>query len=418
MNYYSKYSQAAIEAPPGLVFDTPGRGLPTSVCHRIPAGPAVPIRNNHGVPVRTSGVELYVLLTVLGHILLAMFVGAHAEVHGRRHWRWAPIVLVTGVLGTLWYVLSDPPEEGAAESPLSVADPPEDILERRPREKRLADPNTLHVDLPDGTTLTGSEQKAVSAVIERLDATGDESGTAAGGAGTSTDEAGWNSETGSSSPGIGAEGFGRSAAGVGAGTTDDVVDPVGTTDDVVDSAGTTDDVVDSVGTTDDVVDSVGTTDDVVDSVGTTDDRVGVQESDDADGHDDPPETETIVEEVFPKHNASYTYPDLWWTDCVKPALEALPEVDPPPDAEEYAIDLEIREVYDERPGTTLEATDGERTGRFRIVDGRVEAASSRVYAETSPRWAQYAKDQIADRWEERDWSIETGERATESARRR
>lgn len=317
------------------------------------------IHNSKNDWLPTTCVELFVLLTLLAHVLLAMGVGAHAEVTGRRHWRWAPIVLVTGVLGVAWYFLSNPPEE-PAESPLTAADVPEDALDRRPREKRLADPNTLHIDLPDGTTLTGTEQQAVSAVIERMrQEESDQKATAA----------------------------------------DARENPTGAGEDATPNPAP--------------VESGA-----IGGAPTQPQRPSSDETQ-APLPDDPPPTETLIDDVFEDERAGYRYPDVWWTDLIHPALAALPDVPVPADADEYELDLELRELYDERPGTYIEATDGERTGQFRIVDNRVEAVDSSVYADTSPRWAQYAKDEIVDRWEHRDWSPDGNERdrELEAARR-
>lgn len=284
--------------------------------------------------------ELVVLGTLLAHLLMAMGIGAHAEVTGRRHWRWAPIVLVTGVLGVGWYLLSDPPDE-PADSPLQAADAPESVLDRRPREKRLADPNTLHVDLPNGTSLTGTEQKAVSAVIEQMRETED----------NDTAQAPGTTETQPVDPGA----IGRGPPQPPSSADEDLA-PL---------------------------------------------------------PDEPPPTEVLIDAAFEEQQAGYRYPDVWWTDLIHPALEGLPDVEPPADAAEYDVEPQLREVYDERRGTTIEATDGERTGQFRIVDGRVEAVDSSVYAETSPRWAQYVKEYIVEHWEHRDWSVDGEERDRE-----
>lgn len=264
------------------------------------------------LPKRT-GVELYLLATTLGHVLLAAAVGAHAEVHGRSPWRWAPIVLLTGVLGLLWYAKtagSNPREAGARDDPEhdgraergAAADAglepsiPDDWLEDRPRHKRLADPNSLHLDLPDGTTLTGSERKAVVAVIERIEAARD-------------DENGEGEDEGE-------------------------VD-----------------------------------------------------------------TGSLIEDAFEEHDAGYDDPRVWWTGCVHPALEALPEVEPPADADDYRLEFDVREVHHDGPGTAVIVDDGERSGRFLIRDGRVEPESAEVLSEGGPRWARLAAERVSERRE-------------------
>ena len=136
--------------------------------------------------------DTYVLLGIVLHVVLAVGVGAHAEIRGRSRLRWVPLVLLVGVVGVVWYVANAPADgdvaAGAADdgterggsargwSGTATVDHPDEIpderpewLDRRSRAKRLADPSTLHIDLPDGTTLTSDEQAAVGAAIEYLD---------------------------------------------------------------------------------------------------------------------------------------------------------------------------------------------------------------------------------------------------------
>lgn len=258
--------------------------------------------------------ELYIAVTLLAHALLAAGVGAHAEVTRRRPWRWAPRVLLTGVVGVVWYALRSSPRspDDSAESagPLGAVDsttstptgdgtatdaadlPPDAPIPDeppdwdRPRSKRLADPNSLHIDLPDGTTLTSRDQKAVTASIEYLDEHPD---------------------------------------------------------------------------------------------------AGVDE---------------LCEEVFPEANAGYALPDVWWTETVRPALEALPEVEPPTDAHRRTLSFSVTELAHGGPETLVEVADGTRSATFRVGGDDVVPTSGRAIAETTPGWMRLARDAAVE-WQDR-----------------
>lgn len=223
--------------------------------------------------------ELVVAGTILGHVLLAAGIGAHTEITGRRTWRWVPIVLLVGIIGVVWYLTTDPSEE----SPSSANTAPDTIPEEAPnwdrsRAKRLADPNSLHIDLPDGTTLTSDEQQAVGAVIDYL-----------------------------------------------------------------------------------------------------------EDHTDAD-------TAEIWSEVFADYPAGYQYPAVWWTECVHPALDGLPEVSPPGDGADSTLDFSVRERYTDGPERMIEVSDGDRSALFEVHENDVIPASGDIVAETSPGWVRLAQD--------------------------
>lgn len=256
------------------------------------------------------GVQLYVLVTALGHVLLAMGVGAHAEVHGRSPFRWAPIVLVGGLAGLLWYAVDAPDEsrvDDASDAPAAnhwggstaVVSTPEQLPDERPdwldersREKRLADPNSLHIDLPDGTTLTSEDQAAVTAVVEHL-----------------------------------------------------------------------------------------------------------EDHPDADADD-------LCTEVFPDARAGYEYPDVWWTECVHPALEGLPDVDPPPGSDRRRLAIDVRELESHDGQRWVEASDGERSAEFRVTATGIEAASGAAFSRTSMGWMRVAYEAVEEWRDRRNGSFE------------
>lgn len=247
--------------------------------------------------------ELYVLATLAGHTLLAAGVGAHAEITGRRRWPWVPLVLLTGVFGALVYGRrstagevaaaggpgADASDAGAWNGSATVDDadqlPEErpDWLDRRSRAKRLADPGSLHVDLPDGTTLTSKDQAAVAAAVEFR-----------------------------------------------------------------------------------------------------------EERPDADADE-------LVETVFEESPAGYDDPDVWWTDCVFPALSGLPEVDPPLGAERRTLDLSVREVERLEDRRVVRVEDGRRHAEFSAREGEVWAADGDAVARTSPGWMRLAHG-AAEAW--------------------
>jgi hypothetical protein len=258
--------------------------------------------------------SLFVAITLLGHFLLAAIVGSHAEVHGRRQWRWAMIVLLTGLLGALWYVQSDPDPHSSDRSRSDTEEQaiPEAVLpsewdEDASRRKRLADPNTLHLDLPDGTTLTGSERAAVGGLLEQA-----------------TERA------------------------AGSGEWSGAMDATGEHHGDVDLDWS---------------------------------RVDV---------------EALVENVFETQDAGYAHVDVWWTDCIRPALSGLPDVTPPPesDVDAYTVDFRIRERYRDDETRAFLVDDGERTGEFERRDGEIQA-SAETYREHGPGWVSLARDRIA-----------------------
>lgn len=222
--------------------------------------------------------ELFVAGTVLAHVVLAAGVGAHTEIAGRRTWRWVPLVLLTGLIGVLWYLSTDRPEthsSTASQTDLSIPEHGPDW--ERSRAKRLADPNSLHIDLPDGTTLTSDEQQAVGAVVDFLEANPDA------------------------------------------------------------------------------------------------------------------DTDTIQSTVFADYPAGYQYPAVWWTECIYPALDELPDVSPPADGAEATLSFTVRERYTDGPERLVEISDRDRSALFEVRDTDVIPASSDVVAETSPGWVRLAQ---------------------------
>lgn len=279
--------------------------------------------------------ELYVLLTIASHVLLAIFVGAHAEISGRSRLRWVPFVLVAGVIGALWYFGSaddganagdgdgaaDSDTEAAADEstawngeatvddPDAVPDERPDWLDRRSRDKRLHDPNSLHVDLPDGTTLTSEEQAAVGAVIEYIE-----------------------EEPEADAHDVCEEVFEAAAA-----------EPDGPDLDLDSGFGA--------------------------AFGAGDDDSGPDRSD---------------------ADAGYEDADVWWTEIVHPALRGLPEVEPPPRADERELTFDVRTVEELEDRRVLEIDDGRRREEFFAKDGEVWAADGDAVARTTPGWMRLA----------------------------
>jgi hypothetical protein len=245
---------------------------------------------------------LFAGVTLLVHFSLAAAVGSHAEVHGYNQWRWAPIVLITGVVGVLLYLRRGEPPAPDDTDP-AIPDRPPPSADRSHR-KRLADPNTLHLDLPDGTTLTGSERAAVAAVIEEAIARGGP--TADHGAETSGDP---------------------------------TPDPS---------------------------------------------KIDWSEV----------ETEATLEAVFAEHDAGYSTLEVWWTDRMRPALQALPDVPTPPDAEAFTLDLRVRERPYEDEGQRFLVDDGDRSAEFRRIEGRIELFDSDTGDQLTPAWVRLAKTEI------------------------
>ncbi len=231
--------------------------------------------------------QIYLIGTILAHTLLAAGVGAHAEVAGNRPYRWAAIVLFTGIFGVLLYLRRGETETHASsvddsEHPTSTTLPDADWDPDRPRSKRLADPNALHIDIPDGPTLTPTEQDAVGTVAEYLDA-----------------------------------------------------------------------------------------------------------------HPDT-DTHTLFDTVFPEAPAGYTYPAVWWTECVYPALDALPEVTPPSDGADHTLAFSVtaREAADGQQ--RFEVSDGTRSAVFELQNTAVVPASGRAITETSPGWIRLARGAVSE----------------------
>lgn len=263
--------------------------------------------------------ELFVLVTLLAHVVLAAGVGAHAEVTGRNVWRWVPVVLVTGVVGLGWYVTRttrgiepggpasgvDPhagsgnletagDEVGGAGGVKGAEDAvdgglPEQVPDwDRSRTKRLADPNSLHIDLPDCTTLTSEDQRAVSAVIEYLEE-----------------------------------------------------NPEATTDD-------------------------------------------------------------IVSDVFPRNDNGYHDHRVWWTEIIHPALEGLPEVEPPADAEEATLSFHVSALEDDLAEETVAVTDGENRAVFEFQKDTPVPIRAKELNEYGPGWMRLARDAIQDQYDRAD----------------
>jgi hypothetical protein len=238
-------------------------------------------------------------VTLLVHFFLAAAVGSHAEVYGYNQWRWASIVLVTGVVGVVLYLRRGEPLEPAESETVDAPEPPGD----RSHRKRLAEPNTLHLELPDGTTLTGSERAALGALLEEASAR--------------------------------------------CGTADHAEDPPG------------------------------------------DAEVDATEIDWSEI-----ETDAVLEAVFAEHDAGYSTLEVWWTDRLLPALEALPDVPTPADAEAYTLDVRVRERPHEDDGQRFLVDDGDRAAEFLRAEDRIELQDTGDRDQLTPAWIRLAKAEI------------------------
>lgn len=227
--------------------------------------------------------ELYIGITALAHTLLAAGVGAHTEVSNRRTIKWVLITLLFGVFGLIWYALSSQPDSTDQYQTQNSVYPQKTPEEwDRPRSKRLVAPNSLHIDLPNGMTLTPKEQKAVSRSTEYLENNPDAT------------------------------------------------------------------------------------------------------------------TKDLYEEVFPNTHAQYTYPDVWWTDLVYPALETLPEVSPPSDGSDHLLSFSVRPVDFSGPETLVEVSDGTRSATFEKHDDDFIPVSGAEFADTSAQWVRLAQKEARD----------------------
>ena len=223
-------------------------------------------------------------ITAVAHLLLATVVFLHATTRGRPADRWAFLTLATGVLGAGWYLATG--GRGVPDVSFDDVEVPDDPNEV-PRDKRLASPNDLHVDLPSGHTLTSADWENVETAEEYLE--------------------------------------------------------------------------------------------------------------------EHPEATTaeLLAALFPEHRGPYRNERVWWTDCIRPGLEAMTDVEVPEDAHDAAHEpsFAFEPLAVSEDDTIVRVSDGDHERQFRVGprgirprDGLVESAWTRVAREDLAEWVERSPD--------------------------